>query len=59
MMERQFVDDLLEGHAKIYYPSGALKEEGEYHKGQKTGIWKAYNEDGDEISSENYTRPED
>lgn len=58
MMERHFVDDQLEGHAKIYYPSGALKEEGDYQKGKKTGIWKTYNEDGDEISSENYTKPE-
>ena len=56
MMERQFVDDQLEGHAKIYYPSGALKEEGDYHHGEKTGIWKAFNEDGDEISSENYSK---
>lgn len=58
MMERQFVEDRLEGHAKIYYPSGALKEEGDYHNGEKIGIWKAYNEDGDEISSENYSRPD-
>lgn len=58
MMERQFVEDRLEGPAKIYYPSGALKEEGAYKNGEKTGIWKAYNEDGDEISSENYSRPD-
>lgn len=57
MMERQFVDDQLEGHAKVYYPSGALKEEGDYHQGNKTGVWKAYNEDGDVISSENFSKP--
>lgn len=58
MMERQFVDGRLEGQAKIYYPSGALKEEGAYLNDEKTGIWKAYNEDGDEISSENFSKPE-
>ena len=57
MMERQFVNGLLDGHAKIYYPSGALKEEGDYLKGGKVGIWTAYNEDGDEISRENFTAP--
>lgn len=57
MMERQFVNGLLDGHAKIYYPSGALKEEGDYLKGEKVGIWTAYNEDGDEISRENFTAP--
>ena len=57
MMERQFVNDVQEGHAKIYYPSGALKEEGDYLHGSKTGIWKAFNEDGDVISSENFSAP--
>lgn len=58
MMERQFIDNQLEGHAKVYYPSGALKEEGDYHKGEKTGVWKTFNEDGDIISSENFSAPE-
>ena len=57
MMERQFVNDQPEGHAKVYYPSGALKEEGDYHLGNKTGIWKTYSEEGDVISSDNYSAP--
>ncbi len=57
MMERQFINDVQEGHAKIYYPSGALKEEGDYLHGSKTGIWKTYNEDGDVISTENFSAP--
>ena len=35
-----------------------LKEEGVFLHGEKSGIWKTYNEDGDIISSENYTVPE-
>lgn len=57
MMERQMVNDLMEGHAKTYYPSGALKEEGDYLHGNKTGIWKAYNEDGDVVSTESFSAP--
>lgn len=56
--ECTFVNGLREGHAKVYYPSGALKEEGDFHEDAKVGIWKSYNEDGDEISSENFSRPE-
>ena len=58
MSERQFVNDVLEGPAKNYYPSGALKEEGQFHNDKKSGIWKTYNEDGDVISTENFSAPD-
>lgn len=55
--ECTFVNGIREGAAKVFYPSGALKEEGIFRQGEKAGIWKSYNEDGDEISSENFTPP--
>ncbi len=55
--EWQYENDVMEGPAKTYYPSGALKEEGQYHNDMKTGIWKTYNEDGDVISTENFSAP--
>lgn len=58
MMECQYKDNLMDGPAKSYYPSGALKEEGSFAKGQKVGVWKTYNEDGDVVSTENYSAPE-
>lgn len=57
MMECEYKNDKLDGPAKTYYPSGALKEEGVFQQGEKIGIWKTYNEDGDEISSDNYSTP--
>lgn len=58
MSERQYENDVMEGPARNYYPSGALKEEGQFHNDQKSGIWKTYNEDGDVISVENYSAPQ-
>lgn len=57
MMECQYKNDQLDGPAKTYYPSGALKESGVFQLGNKTGVWKTYNEDGDEISTDNYSTP--
>lgn len=51
-MECLYRDGLLEGPVKVYYPSSALKEEGQYSRGKKVGIWKTYNEDGDIIAEE-------
>ena len=51
-MECQYHDGLLEGPTKTYYPSTALKEEGQYTKGKKSGTWKTYNEEGDVIAEE-------
>ena len=51
-MECQYHEGLLEGPTKTYYPSTALKEEGQYTKGKKSGTWKTYNEEGDVIAEE-------
>jgi hypothetical protein len=34
-----------------------LKEVGQYHLGQKAGIWKTYNEEGDEIAVDDFGEP--
>lgn len=57
MTECHYENGLREGEAKTYYPSGALKEKGLFLHGEKSGIWTTYNEDGDVISTENYTVP--
>ena len=54
MMECLYHNGLLEGPSKTYYPSTALKEEGQYLKGEKVGLWKTYNEDGDIIAEETF-----
>lgn len=54
IMECQYADDNLNGPAKVYYPTGAIKEEGAFKAGAKDGIWKAYDLDGNVISSERY-----
>jgi antitoxin component YwqK of YwqJK toxin-antitoxin module len=59
MMECQYKDDQLDGPSKTYYPSGALKEEGAFQKGVKIGVWTTYNEDGDVVSTENYSKPKE
>lgn len=56
--ECTFVEGVREGHAKVYYPSGALKEEGDFHQDHKVGLWKSYSQEGDEISSENFSQPD-
>jgi len=57
-MECQYRNGLLDGPTKTYYSSQALKEEGQYTKGEKSGIWKTYNEDGDVILEEAYGEQE-
>ena len=54
MMECQFHDNQMNGPAKTYFPNTALKEEGCYVNGQKSGQWKTYNEDGDLIVVETF-----
>ena len=58
LMECQYHNGLLEGPAKTYYPSTAPKEVGQYLKGQKSGRWTTYNEEGDEIAVEEFGNPE-
>lgn len=58
MMECHYHCGLLEGPTKSYYPSSALKEEGQYSKGEKVGLWKTYNEDGDIIAEETFGEQE-
>jgi antitoxin component YwqK of YwqJK toxin-antitoxin module len=57
-MECQYHNGQLDGPCKSYYPSTALKEEGQYGKGQKVGLWKTYNEDGDVILEEAFGEQE-
>lgn len=58
LMECTYHNGMLEGPTKSYYPSTALKEEGQYAKGQKVGLWKTYNEDGDVIAEEAFGEQE-
>ena len=58
LMECQYHNGLLDGPCKSYYPSTALKEEGQFVKGQKTVVWKTYNEDGDVILEEAFGEQE-
>ena len=57
-MECQYHNGLLDGPSKTYYPSSAMKEEGQYSKGQKVGQWKTYNEEGDLIEEEAFGEQE-
>jgi membrane associated rhomboid family serine protease/antitoxin component YwqK of YwqJK toxin-antitoxin module len=35
-----------EGHEITWHPNGQVQEEGDYHLGQKDGLWKGYHVDG-------------
>ena len=44
------------GYWKEYYPNHIIKEEGNYKKGKKTGIFKYYNEEGKLIKTKKHHR---
>lgn len=54
IMECQYHNGVLDGPTRSYYPSTALKEEGQYALGQKVGVWKTYNEEGDVIAEDTF-----
>ena len=49
-----FNGQLLNGNYAAYYPDKNLKEQGDYKKGLKDGIWKTWNRKGDLTSVVNW-----
>ena len=45
-----FSGQLLNGHYVSYYPDKNLKEEGDFKRGLKDGVWKTWNKKGDLIT---------
>ena len=36
----------LVNYAKVYFPNGKMRYEGQYANNKEIGVWKFYNEDG-------------
>jgi len=45
---------MAQGHFTYYFPNGKVESEGDYAKGQKTGIWQRYNEWGEQLAEKVY-----
>ena len=50
--------DFLEGKFEDYYENGKLKATGEYHKGEKNGVFSEYSEKGELIKSQLFSKGE-
>lgn len=50
--------DFLEGKFEDYYDNGKLKATGEYHKGEKNGVFSEYSEKGELIKSQLFSKGE-
>jgi len=46
------INGLLEGEYIYFYPNGNIMRKGNYKKGNKIGLWKVYDENGQIISEE-------
>lgn len=44
----------LDGNSSAWYPNGRIKSTGHYRKGERTGIWKFYYENGQVMQVLNY-----
>lgn len=49
-----YINGVKEGHSIVYYPNGAVYYYGEYKNDEKTGIWKTFNELGEQISEDEF-----
>lgn len=47
-------DSLLEGECRIYYDNGTMKSTGRYSRGEATGQWLFFDENGHLIGKENW-----
>lgn len=50
--------DFLEGKFEDYYDNGKLKATGEYHKGEKNGVFSEYSEKGELIKNQLFSKGE-
>jgi len=44
--EGEYIDDNLNGHVTLYWPTGKRKDDGNFVNGSREGDWITYNEDG-------------
>lgn len=57
--ERIFIDaktkwGIMHGKYAEYHPNGTLKAKGKYRKGQRSGVWKFYNNKGEQVAKKRY-----
>ena len=45
---------IAQGHFLYFHPSGKVESEGDYDKGNKTGVWQRYNEWGEQLAEKVY-----
>ncbi len=54
MTKGTYKDDLLEGDFTLYFPKGSIQLKGEYHKGRQIGNWQYFDEEGNELSEDEF-----
>jgi len=54
MTKGTYKDDLLEGDFTLYFPKGNIQLKGEYHKGRQIGNWQYFDEEGNELSEDEF-----
>ena len=47
--KEEFVSKKLSGLYKKIDPSGKIRQEGRFQNGIEVGLWKVYDQDGDEV----------
>lgn len=54
MLESNYVNDQLDGAFTLYHANGQMRTQGSFKQGLKMGKWVIYDEDGAEVSVENF-----
>ena len=56
MTDGTYDNDFLEGPFTLYYPDGKIQLKGKYAHGEQVGEWKYFDENGKEMSYEDFSR---
>ena len=56
LSEGIFINDQLEGSFTVYYSDGSIELKGDYKAGRKIGNWSYYNEEGLQLTEDEYKK---
>jgi len=54
MTKGTYINDLLNGDFTLYFPEGKVQLKGKYMKGRQMGNWQYFDEEGNEISEDDF-----
>ena len=52
--ESYYDNGIVDGHSITFFPNGKVRYIGEYKQGEKSGVWKFYDESGEFVKEENF-----